>query len=94
VGGELVIPLIIDNPLDQSIEVSLSVAAPVEWHVRQVDPVTVAGHTRYFLRVRASAPGTKLDGWQHFEVTARSAGRELGTVNLQAELSTGWVAPQ
>ena len=94
VGGELVVPLIIDNPLDRSIDVSFSVAAPQGWNLRQVDPVTVAGRTRYFLRVRASAPGSKLDGWQNFKVSARSAGRDLGAVSLQAELSTGWVAPQ
>lgn len=94
VGGELVIPLIVNNPRDQSIDVNVSVAEPEGWKVREIDPVTVAAHTRYFLRVRASAPGTKLSGWQNFKVTAHSSGRDLGTVRLQAELSTGWVAPQ
>jgi LmbE family N-acetylglucosaminyl deacetylase len=94
VGGGLMIPLIIHNPLDTSIDVKVSVQSPTGWEVQPVDAVSVAPHAKYFLRIRAAAPKTELDGWQKFAVAAQSSGSDLGTVQIQAELSTGWVAPQ
>jgi len=94
VGGSMMIPLIIDNPLDSSIDVILSVQAPEGWDVKPITPVSVAPHTRYFLRVQSPAPATMIDGWQQFTVSAQSGGGTLGTVPIRMELSTGWVAPQ
>jgi LmbE family N-acetylglucosaminyl deacetylase len=94
VADKLIIPLIIENPLDRSLDVNLSVQSPAGWEVQPVDAISVAPHTRYFLRIRAAAPRIKLDGWQNFTVAAKSSGDDLGTVRVQAELSTGWVAPQ
>jgi LmbE family N-acetylglucosaminyl deacetylase len=92
--GTLAIPLVIDNPLDSSINVNLSVAAPDGWKVTPVAPATVAPRTRYFLRVQAAAPSAKLPGWQQFTITAESGNKKIGTVPIRAELSSGWVAPQ
>jgi uncharacterized membrane protein len=95
VGGDaLVIPLVIDNPLDSTINVTLSVQAPNGWEVRPVPPVAVEAHTRYYLRVQAAAPATKLPGWQQFTVSAQSGNESIGTVPVRVELSTGWVLPQ
>lgn len=94
VGGELMIPLIVDNPLDTPLKATFSVEAPPEWKVMPVDPVTVEAHSHYFLRVRATAPANLLPGWQHFVIAGQSSSGKIGSVRLRAELSTGWVAPQ
>lgn len=94
VADRLIIPLIIDNPLDRSIDVSLSLQSPAGWEVNQFDPISVGPHTKYFLRVRASAPSDKVAGWQNFTIAAKAGGEDLGKVCLRAELSTDWVAPQ
>ncbi len=94
VGGWLAIPLIIDNPLDHAINTTLAVKAPDGWQVKPTAPVSVDAHTRYFLRVEAAAPATKLDGWQQFTVSAQDGDEQIGTVPIRVELSTGWVAPQ
>jgi hypothetical protein len=94
VGGLLAIPLIVENPTDRAISVNLSVQAPDGWAVRPVDPVSVEPHARYHLRVQATAPSTKVTGWQQFSVSAQVGNRRIGTVPIRVELSTGWVAPQ
>ena len=94
VGGELLIPLIVDNPLNTPLQVSFSVQGPPGWNVMPVNPVSVEAHAGYFLRVRAIAPANLLPGWQLFTVNGHSASGNLGTLHLRAELSTGWVAPQ
>ncbi len=94
VGGGLIIPLIIDNPLDRAIEVNLSVQSPAGWKVNPLDPIKVGAHAKYFLSVRASAPSGNVAGWQNFTIAAKGGGEDLGKVCVRAELSTLWVAPQ
>ena len=93
-GRSLYIPLVIENPLDRAVDVKLSVQAPDGWKIAPVDSVSVDPHTRYYLRVQAAAPETKLPGWQQFTVSAESGGQKIGAVPIRAELSNGWVAPQ
>lgn len=94
VGGTLRIPLIITNPTDHPLQVSIATNAHDGWKLL-VPPtaVSVDPHTRYFLRVQAAAPASKLPGWQNFTVTAESNGRSLGTVRLRVELEN-WALPQ
>jgi LmbE family N-acetylglucosaminyl deacetylase len=92
-GGNLSIPLIIDNPLDKSINVTFQVQAPDGWTLTPVNDAVVDAGARYFLRVQAAAPATKLPGWQHFTVTAQADGKSLGSVTLQVELAN-WALPQ
>jgi LmbE family N-acetylglucosaminyl deacetylase len=94
VDGVLTIPLIIENPADTNIEVKLSVQAPVGWTVVPVAPASVASHSQCYLRVQAKAPASKQPGWQAFTVSGQTENRSIGTVDLRAELSDGWVAPQ
>jgi len=94
VGGSLAIPLIVENPTDRAINVTLSVQAPDGWIVMPTAPVSVDAHGRYYLRVQATAPSTKLAGWQQFTVSALEGNRKIGSVPIRVELSTGWVAPQ
>ena len=94
VGGELMIPLIVDNPLDTPLQVTFSVQVPSGWKVMALDPVSVEAHSRYFLRVRATAPANLLPGWQHFVIDGQSLSGKVDKVRLRAELSDGWVAPQ
>ena len=94
IGGTLSIPLIIDNPLDTPIDVKFDVQAPDGWKL--MDPASSASiepHTRYFLRVQAAAPATKLSGWQQFKVSAEANGKSIGTVPLRVELAN-WALPQ
>ena len=94
VGGFLAIPLIVENPTDRAISVSLSVQAPDGWEIKPPAPVSVDPHMRYYLRVQTTAPSTKLAGWQQFSVSAQVDHQGIGIVPIRAELSTGWVAPQ
>jgi len=92
--GILSIPLVIENPLDHSIDVTLSTQAPDGWKLHPIAPVSVDPHSEYIVRVQADAPQTKLPGWQQFAVTGTAGGQSLGSVPLRVELSSGWVAPQ
>ena len=94
VDGTLVIPLIVENPLDSAIDATFSVKAPDGWKVTPVAPATIAPHSQYYLRVLAAAPATKLPGWQQFAVSGESGHKNIGTIPIRAELSDGWVAPQ
>lgn len=94
VGTTLSIPLVIDNATGSPVDVKLSVQPPAGWNVLPTPPFSVDPHTHYFVRVRADAPATKLEGWQQFTVSAESGERNIGTVPIRAQLSTGWVAPQ
>jgi len=94
VDGTLVIPLIVENPLDSAIDATFSVKAPDGWKVTPVAPASVAPHSQYYLRVLAAAPATRLTGWQQFAVTAESRHKNIGTIPVRVELSDGWVAPQ
>jgi hypothetical protein len=85
---------VVVNPSDSAIDVSFSVKAPPQWTVKPVAPASVAAHSQYYLRVQAVAPSSKLPGWQEFAVSAESGGKNIGTVPMRVELSTGWVAPQ
>ena len=93
IAGNLNIPLIVDNPLDKKIAVTFKVQAPAGWTVTPVEDASVESHTQYFLRVHATAPATRLAGWQEFTVTAESDGKSLGTVTLRVELAN-WALPQ
>jgi len=93
VGGSLSLPLIIDNPLDIPIDVNIEGKAPDGWGVIPASSVSVGPQTRYFLRVRSSAPATRLAGWQNFTISAQMGPKSIGTVGIRVELSTGWVAP-
>jgi LmbE family N-acetylglucosaminyl deacetylase len=93
VAGSLNIPLILDNPLDKTIAATFKVQAPAGWAVTPVEDASVEPHAQYFLRVHATAPATRLAGWQEFTVTAESDGKNLGTVPLRVELAN-WALPQ
>jgi hypothetical protein len=94
VDGILVIPLIVDNPLNTAIDTTFSVKAPDGWKVNAVARASIAPHTQFYLRVLAVAPPSKLPGWQELTVSAESQSKTIGTVPIRAELSDGWVAPQ
>jgi LmbE family N-acetylglucosaminyl deacetylase len=93
-NGTLYIPLVIENPHDRVIRVSLSVQAPDGWQVKPVAPVNVDPRSQYYVRVQADAPATKLPGWQSFTVSGEVDNRSIGSVPIRVELSSGWVAPQ
>jgi hypothetical protein len=94
VGGTLSIPLIVENPTDTPIHVNLQVQTPDGWKVMSPLPSPeIDAHTKYFLRVQAAAPATKLAGWQQFVVSAESGGKTIGTVPLRVELAS-WALPQ
>jgi len=92
-GGMLRIPLIVENPGDEALDVKFAVKAPAGWKVMPVSDARVAPHTQYFLSVRADAPQTQAKGWQEFAVSAEAQGTSLGTARLQVELE-GWALPQ
>jgi hypothetical protein len=94
VGAILTIPLIIENPTDHSLAVKLAFQAPDGWKtMAPLSQLSIDPQTKYFLRVQATAPGTKLAGWQQFEVSADSDGKSLGAIALRVELAS-WALQQ
>lgn len=94
VGGILTIPLIIENPTNHSLAVKLEFQAPDGWKtMTPLSQLSIDPQTKCFLRVQATAPGTKLAGWQQFEVSADSDGKPLGTIALRVELAN-WALQQ
>lgn len=94
VGGTLTIPLIIENPTDHAIAVKLAFQVPDGWKpMTPLSQISVDPQTKYFLRVQATAPDTKLAGWQQFTVSADSDGKSLGTIALRVELAN-WALQQ
>jgi hypothetical protein len=94
VGGTLSIPLIVENPTDAAIQVTLRVQTPDGWKL--LSPLaspTIEAHRKYFLRVQALAPATKQAGRQQFVVSAESGGKGIGRLPLRVELA-GWALPQ
>jgi LmbE family N-acetylglucosaminyl deacetylase len=87
-GTVLSIPLVVDNPLDAPLDVTLSVSAPEGWKVLPVAPAHVAARDpRYCLRVQATSPAEVRQDWQPFKMTAESQGKTIGTVSLRVQLS-------
>ncbi|MGA2206651.1 MAG: PIG-L family deacetylase [Terracidiphilus sp.] len=87
-GGPLKIPLLVENPLDHAIELKLTVQSPEGWKVRPTHTVSVPAHATYYLQVMAIAPPTKLTGWQEFTVSGEAENRNIGTINLRAEVDS------
>ncbi len=94
VSREFLIPLVIYNPLNSPISVNFSVRAPKGFDVSPLASASVPAHGQYYARVQATAPADKLPGSQQFTISAEYGGKNIGTVPLRVELSTGWVAPQ
>jgi LmbE family N-acetylglucosaminyl deacetylase len=87
------IPLLLENPLDTAIDITLGVHAPEGWAVKPVAPAHIDAHTRYFIRVQAKAPAERRSEWQQFTITAESTTGMIGTVPLRVQL-TNWALPQ
>ena len=70
--GVLYIPLIIENPLDRAIDVSLSVQAPDGWKLRPLlTPLSVPAHAEYFADVEADAPSASCPAGKTLRSPAR-----------------------
>ena len=89
VGGILRIPLIVENPGERALDINFSVQAPSGWKVQAVQTVHAGADSRQYLEVVAVAPGKKIAGWQVIVVSGETAGRNIGTVSVHAELGTG-----
>jgi LmbE family N-acetylglucosaminyl deacetylase len=93
-GGTLSIPLLIENPTADRLSVKLAVQYPAGWKLVNPAPsASIDRQTTYFLRVQATAPKTKLAGWQEFSIDADSSGKSLGRVTLRVEMAN-WALPQ
>ena len=93
-GETLPIPLIITNPTGEPIQVGIKAEIPVGWTlVSALSSATVAANTRYFLRVRAVAPASKIAGWHQFRISATASnGQSLGDLALRVEMDD-WALP-
>jgi LmbE family N-acetylglucosaminyl deacetylase len=93
-GETLPIPLIITNSTSQPIEVNIKAEIPSGWTlVSFPEHATVAAHARYFLRLRAVAPASKIGAWHQFRISAStSTGQSLGDLALRVEMDD-WALP-
>jgi LmbE family N-acetylglucosaminyl deacetylase len=82
----LAIPLVINNPLATPLDVNFSVHAPAGWQVAPVAPASVGPRSTYYLRVLATAPAVRPDGWQEISITGEANSKSLGEVKMRAQL--------
>jgi LmbE family N-acetylglucosaminyl deacetylase len=90
----LPIPLIITNPANHSIEVQIRAGIPTGWTLVSVpNSTTIPAKTRYYLRIRATAPAKKIDGWHSFRIAgSTSDGQSIGELTLRVEMND-WALP-
>ena len=83
------IPVLVENPTDQSIDVNLSINLPAGWSlVRQPDrKFSVPAHSSdsYIFETKTAAAQT---GWQTLAVDAESNHHPLGHIRIRTQLSS------
>ena len=89
----LSLPLIVENPTDQPIEVIFHVEAPAGFVAAALPNATVVPHSQFFVRMQADGPATRIPGWHAFHVAAESNGTSLGAVDLRVEMGS-WALPR
>ena len=94
VGVFLLFSLFFLFSTNKSIQVEIKTQIPAGWPLLSAPTsATVAAGARYFLRVRAVAPPTKVDGWQQFRVSATTSdGQSLGDLGMRVEMDS-WALP-
>ena len=87
-SSRFTIPLIVENPTDQSIDVNLSVNLPPGWSfVRQPGAsFSVPAHDAYSYIFEAKTPSSQT-GWKTMDIAAESNHKSLGQIQIRVELS-------
>jgi LmbE family N-acetylglucosaminyl deacetylase len=99
-GGELPVPLVMQNFTDSAAPINLSVDLPPGWtEVTGSGQYPVGAHDEYPVEFRLMAPpqGTpegKVGTWQQITWHARSAGQEIGSVTVKVYLEARPGMPQ
>jgi LmbE family N-acetylglucosaminyl deacetylase len=85
------IPVLIENPTDAALPVEFSVVLPEGWIVIRRPPTnfSVDAHGTLRFAFQAKTPGAKSAGWKDVILRADSKGKQIGTVNIRAELDRG-----
>lgn len=84
------VPVVIDNPTDQTLPVTLSAEFPKEWTVEKHETsFTVAPHDTYSVDLRAKTQAAKATDRETVTVKAESGQKAIGTVSVSVQLDSG-----
>jgi hypothetical protein len=88
-SSRFTIPLIVENPTDQSIDVNLSINLPAGWtFVREPDrSFSVPAHGSYSYIFETKTPAAQ-SGWQTLAIAAESNHQRLGQIRIRTQLSS------
>jgi LmbE family N-acetylglucosaminyl deacetylase len=90
-SSTLTVPVVIENPTDHALDVSLSLNLPNrEWKLlTSINSFSVDSHNEYAVYLQAKTPGTKATGWQRITIKAEASGTTIGTIPLRVRLDDG-----
>lgn len=85
------VPLLIENPTGDALNVGLTVEVPQGWvTVRQLPPqITVAPHGTYSVHLELKTPEERVESSKTVTVRAEAGGAQLGSINLRVQLNGG-----
>ncbi|MFL6351734.1 MAG: PIG-L family deacetylase [Bryobacteraceae bacterium] len=90
-SSTLTIPVVIENPTNDALEVNLSVNLPnSEWNLlSNLSSFHVDARAEASLYLQAKTPATKATGWQMVAIKAEASGKAIGTIPLRVRLDNG-----
>jgi uncharacterized membrane protein len=84
------VPVVIDNPTDESLPVTLSAEFPKEWTVEKHETnFTVAPHDTYSIDLRAKTQAAKASDRKAVTVKAESGQKAIGVISVSVQLDSG-----
>lgn len=85
------VPLLIENPTANPLDVSLTVDSPQDWRYVRKPPerVTVAPHQTYSIHFELRTPEERVEGWKSIAMRAQAGGAQIGSIELRVHLDGG-----
>jgi LmbE family N-acetylglucosaminyl deacetylase len=85
------IPLLIENPTNDGMNVNLTTEIPEGWTYikKPAQQVFVQAHQTYSLNVEVRTPAERVESWKTITIRADAGGKELGSIDLHVQLNGG-----
>ncbi len=90
-GSPFVIPVAVDNPTGQKVNVSFSVDLPEGWRFVRPLPSTasVEAHQSYTVPFEVKTTSQQTSGWKTIAIDSKADGKDLGQIRIRVELNSG-----
>jgi LmbE family N-acetylglucosaminyl deacetylase len=85
------VPLLIHNPTNSAMNVSLGIDIPQGWtYVRKPSlQFSVEAHKTYWLDFEVRTPAERTEGWKAVAIRAEADGKRIGSIELRVQLNGG-----